>query len=130
MVDLPLGALARVSAVRSTLKRGPAPDAATLATLNRRSIVTVYAAAPERTVRVLLPDDTAGYLPRQSLVATDAPLRRRALPAGAVLRERPTDVALAVHVLDGAEQGEELGSLAGYELVRTAESSGWIASAT
>jgi murein DD-endopeptidase MepM/ murein hydrolase activator NlpD len=126
-IDLPLGTLARVSAARSTLRRGPAPDAPTLATLERGTVARVQAATSGRAVRVLLPDDSVGYLSRQTLTASYLPLRHRALPAGAVLRERPTDVAPAVLVLDDAAQGAVLGSFSGYDLVRTPALSGWVA---
>jgi murein DD-endopeptidase MepM/ murein hydrolase activator NlpD len=125
-IDLPLGSLARVGPSRSTLRRGPAPESPPLATLDRGTLLTVYAAATGRAVRVLLPDQSLGYLPRRALTSPDAPLRRRSLAAGTVLRERPTGGAPAVHVLGEAAQGDVLGRFGGYELVQSLAGSGWV----
>jgi hypothetical protein len=129
-IDLALNTLARVQASRApSLRRGPAADAPAIATLDRGTLVTVSAAAIGRTVRVLLPDGVAGYLPAPSLGPATTPLARRALPAGAVLRERPIDVAPAVHVVTAPVQGEVLGRFAGYDLVRSTAASGWVTAA-
>ena len=111
---------------RSSLRRGPAADAPILSTLARGTLVRVFAAAGGRTARVLLPDDTAGYLPQAALAAADTPLSRRPLVVGDVLREQPSDAAPAVHVVEDAGRAEVLGSFAGYDFVRAGELSGWV----
>lgn len=126
---LPLGTAARVSTARSSLRRGPAADAPILSTLARGTLVRVFAAAGGRTARVLLPDDTAGYLPQAALAAADTPLSRRPLVVGDVLREQPSDAAPAVHVVEDAGRAEVLGSFAGYDFVRAGEFSGWVVTA-
>jgi peptidoglycan LD-endopeptidase LytH len=128
-IGLPLGTAARLSAARAPLKRGPAAEAETLSTLMRGTLVRVLAAAGGRTVRVLLPDDTAGYLPQAALAAADVPLSRRPLITGDIVRERPTESAPAVRVVQDPARAEVLGSFAGYDFVRTGELSGWVATA-
>jgi murein DD-endopeptidase MepM/ murein hydrolase activator NlpD len=128
-IALPLGAVARLSAARTPLKRSPAADAATLSTLARGTLVRVLAATAGRTARVLLPDDTAGYLPQSALATADKPLSRRTLVVGDVVREQPRDAAPAVRVVHDAAPAEVLGSFAGYDFVRTGELSGWVVTA-
>jgi peptidoglycan LD-endopeptidase LytH len=126
-IGLPLGAAARLSAARAPLRRGPATDAEMLSTVVRGTLVRVLAAAGGRTARVLLPDDTAGYLPQAALAATDTPLSRRPLVTGDILRERPSEAAPAVRVVQDPARAEVIGSFAGYDYVRTGELSGWVA---
>lgn len=125
-VDLPLGALARVNAARSTVRRGSASNAAALATLPAGTLLTVEAAAPGGLVRVSLPDASTGFLPRRVLAPAETPLSRRLLPTGTVFRERPTAAAPAMHVLAEAVQGEVIGRFGAYDLVRSAAGNGWV----
>ena len=122
---LPLGALARVRTPRTPLQDGTAADASVVSTLPRATLVTVLGATG-RSVRVELPDDSVGYLPRQSLTAATAALSRRPLATGAVIRERPFAAAAVVHVVANPVSAEVIGSFAGYDLIRAPAASGWV----
>lgn len=121
-----LGRLARVQPARLELLAGGAPKATRLGTLEGGTLLLVSGAVATW-LRVELPDSTRGYVARQSLVASDTPLRRSRVPAGAVLRQRPVDTATPVGVIAEAHRVDVLGRFGDYDFVRASSGqTGWL----
>lgn len=124
---LPLGALARVAQTAVVLRGGIARDAPSAMPLPRDTLVTVTGAVND-VVRVVLPDGTSGYVGRRAVTQAATPLRRRQLPAGTVLRDRPAMAAAAVRTFPSAQQVEVMGRFATFDYVRLPEGqTGWVA---
>ena len=117
----------RVAAREAVLRSGASRDADTLQRLQRGALVRVRAAS-HRALRVLLPDESSGYLDPQALTSVARPLLRARLDSGTVLREFPGDRAPAVERLTGAVMGDVLGRFGEFALVRVPEAgTGWVA---
>jgi murein DD-endopeptidase MepM/ murein hydrolase activator NlpD len=117
----------RVTAREAVLRSGAGRDADTLLRLERGGLARVIAAS-HRAVRVLLPDESTGYLDPQALTSVAAPLLRTRLDSGTVLREFPGDRAPAVERVTGAVMGDVLGRFGEFALVRVPEAgTGWVA---
>ena len=122
-----LNALVRVTAARTTLRRGPAPAAPATAALTRGSLAQVLGATGAQ-LRVELPDRTAGYVDRKVVALAQKPLRQYRLAPGTVLRERPLPNAPGITTVQEATPADVLGEFNGFHYVRFGSASyGWVA---
>jgi murein DD-endopeptidase MepM/ murein hydrolase activator NlpD len=113
-----LGELMRVVPVRAAMRAGTAKGAGTRQQLAAGSVVRVLGIC-DSTYRVALPDSSQGYLDAASVRPADAPLARRVLSSGALLREAPSVAAPAAEIVDQPLPVEVLGRFERFELVRT-----------
>jgi peptidoglycan LD-endopeptidase LytH len=124
--SVPLGERARTTRASLELRRGRTASAPRATALPRDTLFTVVGAAAD-SLRIVLPDGSTGYVARQGVASADAALRRRRLPSGTVLWDRPVENGAAVLVLETALQAEVLGRFAGFDFVRLPEGgSGWV----
>jgi hypothetical protein len=80
--------------------------------------------------RVVLPDDRTGYVAATAVTPAAAALRRERVAPGATVRERPTDGAPVVTVVEVPIVADVLGHYDGFMLVRVPDGpSGWVRSA-
>ena len=115
-----------MTAREAVLRSGAARDADTLLQIGRGGLARVIAAS-HRALRVLLPDQSTGYLDPQALSSVARPLLRTRLDSGTVLREFPGELAPAVELLTGAVMGDVLGRFGEFALVRVPEAgTGWV----
>ena len=116
-----------MTAREAVLRNGASRDADTLSLIGRGGLARVIAAS-QGALRVLLPDESTGYLDPQALTSVARPLLRARLDSGTVLRESPGDRAPAVELLTGAAMGEVLGRFGDFALVRVPDAgTGWVA---
>lgn len=121
-----LWTLVRIVPVRTDLRAGPARSADTRATLDRATLARV-AGVTQRSLRVVMPDRSVGYVDARAVTAADAPLRRQRLVPGAIVRERPVTSAPAVVNVAEDVQAEVLGTFGGHTLVRLPSGAeGWV----
>jgi hypothetical protein len=113
-----LGAWARVTSTRGTLREGPSPDAPELTMLPRNTPVRV-AGAVDRWVRVALPDEAEGFVPVASLALAPGPLRRVRVTADTPVRTRPEAGAPMRTVIPPAGRLTVLGTFGEHALVQT-----------
>lgn len=117
----------RVTAREAVLRNGASRDADTLLRIERGELARVIAAS-QGALRVLLPDESTGYLDSQALSSIARPLLRARLDSGTVLRESPGDRSPAVGLLTGAALGDVLGRFGDFALVRVPDAgTGWVA---
>jgi peptidoglycan LD-endopeptidase LytH len=127
--SVPLGAWARATRSALELRGGRTRDAPRAASLPRDTVFTVAGAVAD-SLRIVLPDGTTGYVARQGVASADSALRRRRLPEGTVLWDRPLEHGVAVRTIEGSLQAEVLGRFAGFDFVRLPEGgSGWVSAA-
>ena len=107
----------RVTAARSQLRSGPHPGAPSLGELERGAVAQVVAAG-RNTVRVRLPDGSAGYVAAGAVVSAERALRREQLPAGSVLFESPVPGSPPVAILDTGAVADVLGRHGTFDLVQ------------
>jgi peptidoglycan LD-endopeptidase LytH len=118
--------LVRVTSVRTALRESAGQRAPVRAQLARGSLARV-AGVSGRAVRVLLPDDSVGYVDASAVIAADTPLRRARLSAGSLLREQPLAAAPVVDVLSADTPVEVLGRFGTFEFVRVPDgTAGWV----
>jgi SH3-like domain-containing protein len=113
-----LGAWARVTSARGTVRQGPSTDAAELTLLPRNTPVQI-AGAVDRWVRVALPDAGEGFVPVASLALTPAPLRRVRVTAETAVRTRPETDAPLRALIPPAGRLSVLGTFGEHALVQT-----------
>ena len=124
-----LGQLVRVVPRTTPLRAGPDAPLAAGAGLARGSVARVVGAAGS-SFRVVLPDDRTGYVAATAVTPAAAALRRERVAPGATLRERPTDGAPVVTVIEVPIVADVLGHYDGFMLVRVPDGpSGWVRSA-
>ena len=117
----------RVTAREAVLRNGASRDADTLLRIERGGLARVIAAS-QGALRVLLPDESTGYLDPRALTSVARPLLRARLDSGTVLRESPGDRAPAVELLSGPAVGDVLGRFGDFALVRVPDAgTGWVA---
>ncbi|MGQ0702703.1 MAG: peptidoglycan DD-metalloendopeptidase family protein [Gemmatimonadales bacterium] len=116
----------RVTSTRTVLRAGPGGRADTVARLPAGAVGLAMAGARE-TVRLRLPDGSAGYVEEDALVAAREPVRRERLPAGTPVQESPSPSSPAIEILAQELTADVLGSHADYDLVRLrGERLGWV----
>jgi murein DD-endopeptidase MepM/ murein hydrolase activator NlpD len=113
-----LGAWARVTSTRGTLREGPSPGAPELTVLPRNTAVRV-AGAVDRWVRVALPDAGEGFVPLATLALAPAPLRRVRVTADTAVRTRPEADAPMRTLIPPPGRLSVLGTFGGHALVQT-----------
>lgn len=125
-----LGGLARVVPSRVPMREGPRADATVRRQLDRGTLARVMGAT-SNALRVVLPDDSVGYVRASAMTEASAVLRRQRLTSGAVLREVPAPDAPAVDMLADDLHVDVIGVFDGYAFVRTPRGErGWVDSAT
>jgi hypothetical protein len=93
-----------------------------------RGAVARVSARADQSLRVLLPDQTIGYLDQVQVTSAERPLSRVALDSGTVLREAPVNSSPAVERLTSRASGDVLGRFGEFTLVRVpVAGSGWVA---
>jgi len=116
----------RVTAASAMLRSGAHRDADTLQRLQRGAVARVSAMS-HRALRVILPDETTGYLDPQAVISAKRPLSRVALDSGTVLRESPANAAPVVERLTARISGDVLGRFGEFTLVRIPDAgTGWV----
>lgn len=117
----------RVTAANAVLRGGPDRGADTVGRLSRGAVARVDGAS-QGSLRVLLPDETIGYLIAAAVSRADRPVRRAQLDSGTVIHESPLGTAPAVEVLASAAGVDVLGRFGDFELVRLSGARlGWVA---
>ena len=107
----------RVTARGAVLRSGASRDADTVLRIERGGLARVIAAS-QNALRVLLPDESTGYVDASAMTDTERALTRIELDSGTVLRESPAESAPAVAVLSVKTSVDVLGGFAGFSLVR------------
>jgi peptidoglycan LD-endopeptidase LytH len=113
-----LGAWARITTSRGTVRQGPSPDAPEVAGLPRNTPVQV-AGAVDRWVRVALPDAAEGFVAVASLALAPSPLRRVRVTADTAIRTRPEADAPVRTLIPPAGRLAVLGTFGEHALVQT-----------
>lgn len=122
-----LGQRVRVVPVRTPLREGAEPRATPRVQLPRATLARVVGVSGSM-VRVVLDDDSVGYLAAQAVTPADTPLRRARLAPGTLVRERSTPDAPVVDVVGQVLAVDVLGQSGGYTYVRGADgAAGWVA---
>lgn len=125
-----LGELWRVARARTPLRAGPAVGTDVTRQLPQAAVVRVTGATA-RAVRVVLPDQTSGYVDPAALARASVPLGRERLATGLPLRESPTATAPVMQVLAEDLQADVLGRFDDFTLVRLpADQVGWVDTGT
>jgi peptidoglycan LD-endopeptidase LytH len=118
--------LVRVTPLRTAVRESATPNTPVRVHLVRGSVARV-AGVSGRALRVVLPDDSVGYVDASAVTAADTPLRRDRLAAGARLRERPLAMAPVVDVLAADTRVDVLGRFGTFEFVRVPDgTAGWV----
>ncbi|NOT06810.1 MAG: M23 family metallopeptidase [Gemmatimonadales bacterium] len=112
-----LGQLVRVTVVDAVMRAGPTGRSDTLALLARGTVGRVTGASGS-SLRIALPEGTAGYLDSRAVVPADRDAPRVALEPGSWLRELPDSAAPLAFLVDAAEEAVILGTFGGFELAR------------
>jgi murein DD-endopeptidase MepM/ murein hydrolase activator NlpD len=125
--DALLGAWIRVTAARTTLRRGAHGGASTLRQLERDWVARVVGASGG-SLRVTLPDGSVGFLDTGAVTSAERPLRFQPLRAGAQVHAQPSAASPIVHVVTDVIRADVLGRFGDFDLVRLALpfSLGWI----
>ena len=117
----------RVTPVSALLRSGAHRDADSVVRLPRGAVARVSARA-HQSFRVVLPDQTIGYLDQLQVASAERPLSRVALDSGTVLREAPANSSPAVERFTSRVSGDVLGRFGEFTLVRVpVAGSGWVA---
>lgn len=120
----------RVTTPSAQLRRGPHRGADSVRRLDRGWLARVNGAS-QGAFRVVLPDETVGYLDAAVVTRAGRGSRQARLDSGAVLYEAPDTAAPAVEVLSSVTGAEVLGRFGGFELVRLSDARvGWVAITT
>jgi len=122
-----LGELVRTSLARTPLapgiNRSPPPQTQ----LARGSVARVLGLSGAR-MRVMLPDQSTGYLDASAVDLARGALRQQRLVAGAIVRDQPLVHAPIFHTVEQPVTVDVLGQFGGFDLIRLESGSlGWIA---
>lgn len=120
-----IGDWTRAASDGARLRAAPSDDAPVLAELPRHTLMAVVAGSGEW-LRVRLPDGRAGFIAGSITEAAERPLDRRVLAAAAPIRALPSPIGA---VMDSVSAGtvDVLGRFGEYLMVRSPESTGWLA---
>jgi murein DD-endopeptidase MepM/ murein hydrolase activator NlpD len=121
-----LGALARVTAARATVRAGAWPRAPARRHLGRAMVMRIVGAS-RRSYRVRLPDTVEGYVDASEVTRLDVPLRRLRTSVDALLLDAPRAEAPMIGMLKSGSEVEVLGRFESFDFVRDRDQrAGWV----
>ena len=121
-----LGALARVTTARATMRVGATHTTLPRRRLDRATLVRVVGAS-QRSYRILLPDMSEGYVDASTVARVTSPLRRERARSGAALLEAPQPGAPVIAILSSESEVEVIGRFGPFDFVRANnQGAGWI----
>jgi murein DD-endopeptidase MepM/ murein hydrolase activator NlpD len=121
-----LGALVRTTPSRTSLAAGIERSFAARSQLDRGSVARVLGVSGAR-MRVLLPDQSSGYLDQSAVTVAREAMRQQRLIAGAIVRDHPVVRAPIVHTVAQPITVDVLGQFDGFDLIRLESGAlGWV----
>jgi murein DD-endopeptidase MepM/ murein hydrolase activator NlpD len=121
-----LGELVRTTRARTPLAPGIRRSSPAGTRLERGSVARVLGLSGTR-LRVMLPDQSTGYLDESAVTVARAALGQQRLDAGAVVRDQPLVHAPILHMVEQPVTVAVLGQFRGFDLIRLESGSlGWV----